>query len=648
MQTRLDHSPLVTKVGAVLRWASIALAAVGIVFVLGWLIHAAYCAFTNRLFTLFDYGLYTNMIWNSGRGRFFRCLLDDSYLKTHLSFSLVPLGLAYYVWDHCFTLWMLQWLSLIAGACIVAAVGVRHKLRLDLLAAILLFMVGYHYSQAVMLSEYHGISAYLFLLPWLYYCLSFNKRWVWLPLVLIAGLREDAFLLALPMLLYVAVRDRWKAGYWYAGGAVVYGIVAIVGLFPLLAGASLIERRGREIRLWSALQQVLSGAEGTGGGRPMFDREGLTLRGWSLFWLTLPTVPFWRRRGWVPLLVFPSLPLLQAMGSHFKLQYMMAVHYPAPILACLVPAMLEAVRPRDESSPPAPAGVPWATLYLLILTTVSHVLYGFVPGGGNRRQYAQYYARPHIDGVKALRAVKHLPRTGTVICSWKRAGFCANRSDLMVWRKFDPQRHSFDIVFESLGGMASKEGAHLRERLQAGTFGVRYFDGDYVIMEQGHDTARNAAVLAAAAGEGGIVQLVDSFRHGGGEKTHGGRPVRYWAGRRSTAEIVAYGRGMQLEPGRYRAAFHFAARAPAGAGHWGHLGLHVLNQPAVLVDAQVEPVATTGDEMRVQSMAFELTERTVVEPRVTGAAARLWMWKVEFRRIPQTSRTGIPARPPES
>ena len=38
-------------------------------WMLGWLAHAGFSAFTWNKFTLFDYGVYTNMIWNSGHGR---------------------------------------------------------------------------------------------------------------------------------------------------------------------------------------------------------------------------------------------------------------------------------------------------------------------------------------------------------------------------------------------------------------------------------------------------------------------------------------------------------------------------------------------------------------------------------------------------
>ena len=64
------------------------------------LIYGAWCAFTWGKFTLFDYGVYTNMIWNSAHGAPFKVLIDRSYLGTHLSFSLAILGVFFWIFDH--------------------------------------------------------------------------------------------------------------------------------------------------------------------------------------------------------------------------------------------------------------------------------------------------------------------------------------------------------------------------------------------------------------------------------------------------------------------------------------------------------------------------------------------------------------------
>ncbi|HPY62287.1 MAG TPA: DUF2079 domain-containing protein, partial [Kiritimatiellia bacterium] len=241
------------------------------------LLWSGFCAFTWRKFGLFDYGVYTNMIWNSGHGQLFRCLLDRTYLATHLSFSLALLGPLFYLWDHPFLLWVAQWLMLISGALILLRGALRAHVPAFLAWAIVLFLFGYHLNQQVLLSEFHGVSAYLLLVPWLYYCLRFQRRWVWLPWLLTLGLREDAGFIILPLLLYCAVRERWWPGYVYAALSVVYCLVAIQWLFPLLAGMSLQVRRAGHVN--NPLGNLLNPATGL-----------LRLR--ALLWVALPALPF--------------------------------------------------------------------------------------------------------------------------------------------------------------------------------------------------------------------------------------------------------------------------------------------------------------------------------------------------------------------
>lgn len=645
------------------------------VWVLFGLINVAFRAFTAKIFTLFDYGLYTNMIWNSGRGDFFRCLLDDTYLKTHLSFSLVLLGPFFWVFDHPFTLWMLQWAAIAVGGLICVWAGKRHGLRPGLLAVISLFWIGHHYGQAVALNEFHGVSMYMLLVPWLYYCLSFKKSMVWLPLILLLGLREDAFVLAVPMLIYVGVRDRWRAGYLYAGVAVAYGLIAMFGLYPLLAGRTLMQRRGRET---AGLFQKI------------FSEAGVQRRLWPWIWLLVPVVPFFRKRGWLPLLVFPALVYVQTFFSGDKNQHMLRLHYPAALLACLVPAMIEAIRRRPEASvvseetasssslsPGERGGVRGIAVYLLVVTVLSNMWLGFMPGGAIRptlrdlridtdawsfwaprmatRWEDNFYRRRNLDGMRALRAAKELPKKGTVICYWKTAGFCANRADFMCWRKFRPARHSFDIVFSGLGELNTESASkakrrhakRCRELLQGKEFGVQYFDGHYMILERGYSPARNAEVLVAYERSARTVRFKDMrvhehARRGIDNVIEGDVEMRYWEGDGVRAPItLAFGIGLPLQAGSYRAEYRLRSKRPRREvkGGWGRLSLHVLNQSEALAEADVEKIPAEGDVFRTQTLTFELAAPASIEPRATGGDAELWLHTVEFVRIAEQGST---------
>ena len=122
------------------------------------LLHSSFAAFTWKKYGLFDYGVYTNWIWNSGQGDFFRVLVDRSYLKTHLSFSLVPVGLLFRLWDHPFLLALFQWFLLIAGAGMLGAALRRRGASAMLTAAFLFFYIAYPFSSpgSISFSDFTG------------------------------------------------------------------------------------------------------------------------------------------------------------------------------------------------------------------------------------------------------------------------------------------------------------------------------------------------------------------------------------------------------------------------------------------------------------------------------------------------------------
>ncbi len=745
----------------------ISLAVLGGVFVWMALAHAAWCAFTWRLFTLFDYGVYTNMIWNSGHGRPFRMLLDFSYLRTHLSFTLALLGPLYRVWDHPFVLWVTQWIAMAVGAIVLWRTGRRHGLRPDLAVAVAAFVLVHHYSQAVALTEFHGVDLYLLLVPWLYHALCFRKAMVIWPLALILGLREDAFLLVTPLLLYFAVRDRWRAGYAYAALALAYGVLALFCLYPWFAGISLFARRARELGGWDF-------------GR-LLGEKALMARLSALWWVLLPTWPLWGRRGWLPIMLFLLAPLLQNLGSDYRPQYSLLLHYPAPVMACLGPALVEALRQRLDApggerlsfhgtmivwylaaslalmhlvrgfSPEdskrlltltaVPAAVAayafsrcpcviwdalrsrrdhpgclqlrhkllilllfsvlalvlvrwtvrfrvhdvellarhmplWRTLvlgaaaavcavdrlvallrrwlpqwtdrvarafapaagmgvsfHLLLAALLSHAAAGYAPWGGMRAETRPYYTTANLHGVRAVRAARHIPREGRLMCDWQLAGYCANRADLIAWRKYAPERHGFDLVFGELQDFRGKYGAEYQRLVSGDEFGAIYFDGEFFILQRGADSARNREIVQALSDQDVSVVMYKTARHRGGERMAAdGRIFRYWDGSRPGI-TVAYGVGLPLPAGRYEARLVYRAEPPRGrsgeAAGWGVFSAHRLHEPAALASAAIPPRA--GRQTCV--IRFVLEEETVVEPRVIGGAAALWLDVCRFRPV---------------
>lgn len=212
-----------------------------------WLLLGSYFWFTWRPWAWGDYGIYTNMLWNTGHGAPFQYGDGRSYLVTHLSFSLAPYGLLYRIWDHPLVLMYVQWASFAAGAIFLCRSAIRARIPALPLAALLLFYTTYPFAQSVLLSPFHGVSQYFLLLPWLYFCASYARKWTIVPLLLLLALREDAFLNALPILLYISVRDRWRAGYVYAAASFLYGVLAIFVLYPWINGVSVFAYRKMEV-----------------------------------------------------------------------------------------------------------------------------------------------------------------------------------------------------------------------------------------------------------------------------------------------------------------------------------------------------------------------------------------------------------------
>jgi hypothetical protein len=205
----------------------------------------------------------------------------------------------------------------------------------------------------------------------------------------------------------------------------------------------------------------------------------------------LPIAIFWRRKwGWVSILAFLSLVLIQAVGSSYPHQNLLAKHYPAPVMVCLAVGLMESAARGRRGLPEA---LRWAwvrSLCLLLVTAASYVLCGELPGGKNSTSQTR---RVHPAGLAALRAAASAPRDGTLCCPRWLAGFCANRADLVD----DSRVARVDAVFTDLRGLRPRYGADFLDWLANGEFGVTFFDGQYAVMRRGSDASRNPEVLAA-------------------------------------------------------------------------------------------------------------------------------------------------------
>jgi uncharacterized membrane protein len=602
-----------------MRWMTVGLLALSVV-ILGALTWAGYCAMTNGLFALFDYGRYTNMIWNSGHGDFYRCLVTGNYLSSHLSFSLALLGPLFFVWDDPFLLSVVQIWFLAAGGIVLLATGRRLGVPAVWVAGLLVWFVGYPYTQSVHLSEFHGVSANFVLVPWLYYCLHFARRMGWIPLLLILGLREEAGFMVVPLLLYHAVAHRWKGGYVMAGVALVYAVLAITVLYPVLLGHTIFAQHAGKSDLGSILASWSAANNG--------------VRWRSLALIFLPALLLWRG-GWRPLLAIPSLAVIITLCSAWPRQFGMLLQHPGPVVAVMSVAMLEAASVasrRDTGWKPARAA--WGAAYLVLVTALVHGWQGFLPGTRNDNRM---YSRPSSEGQQALWISRNVvPREGVLVTRQRMAAYVGNRSDLLTWDTMTSE-HRVDVVFDVLDRLAAEKGVSVRAWLESGEFGVRYSDGYFVVLQRGADTNRNAQIL----GEWGlpVVHFAWTKMEGRGDNRCVERAgvVRHWERKAKRREpVLSYNDFARLVPGSYLAEFHLRANQPPeyAVDAWGMLRLYRLGTSQSLAEQAIQPTPAGGGFYHVQRIPFELKETLDVEPRVFGGDATLWLNRVVFRALP--------------
>ena len=571
---------------------------------------SAISAFSAQNFLMSDYGVYTNTLYNLARGNGFKFLVDHSYLRTHLSFSLILLTPLFWFIRHPTLLIFVQWLFLIGGCAILYRIMRKTSVPAVLRAAILFFVCAYPMTQSVMLSEFHGVSAYYLLLPWLLHEIMFRKRLVILPLICILGLREEAGIIILPMLLYAAFAHKWRTGFIMAGVSTLYAVIAVTVLFPLINGVSLFEVRAMEAS--------------TAGITSALGSDALITRAEALIWVILPIVPFIALCGRksLPIALFPLTALTAALLSGMTRQHSLTFHYPAPIIAAMACGMVLALRggcTRHKLLLPS-------VVSLILLIIVAHSMNGFFMGS---RSAHPVYASIDPRMKPLMNILQSTPKTGMLLAHRRVAPYFSMREDVMVWRYFDRTIHDPDIVVCDLSEFYSKDQKWLRSAMQEGEYGVTVECPPYLLIERGAnssiDLIKNRTVYAS---------LMQS--HGGDlDYSNDTGLTRYWCGLARKAPItIAYGVPVPLMAGSYEATFRIKATAdtPAPEKGFGVLSIHPMNQAATLAEAEAIPSSDTPDFFDLV-VPFTIDADMDVEPRVTGGGAELWLSTVTFRRV---------------
>lgn len=541
------------------RWVS-ATAMIGWVVTAVVLLYGSFALFCAFKYQINDHGIYTNFLWNSAHGAPFRYLIDDNYLGVHLSYTLLLVAPLFHVWDHPFLLSVVQWSMGLAGSLLTGWLARRMGLRAPLPAVLSLFFLAYPFTQAVLLCDFHGVCLYYVLFPALYGCLLFRKGWAWIPLVLIAGLREEAALLVVPLLLWFAVRERWRLGWVLSGLAIGYAVMAMTVLFPWINGEHLHASRSNYV----GVEAVAS----------TFSASGLVSRGLALVWFFLPAAVVVRGRGWWAVAAIPSVALLIPMCSGVSRINSLEVMYSAAPFTLLVLALLEVFRSRLHTTPPASSDrIAW----WLASATVFAVL--LIDRIGPAEHGVRMPRRWDIDlnGRAALRAADLIPRDGILLTTRSLAGMAGNRRDLMVLREGVTPEMFEAVRYVFAENMALESGV-LRlmiAQLETGAFGVVYSDNHASLLERGAATGRNSEVSSMLALQGRRLAFC-ALRAPAGvdvEMSERGR-VRHWPGGGEGAPAIAKHSDVFLLPkGRYR--IRALVQVGSGAGDAGYLSLYL-------------------------------------------------------------------------
>lgn len=573
---------------------------------------AGFCAYSWQRNRLSDYGIYLNMMWNTAHGEPFRYLIDGSYLRIHLSYTVGLLGFAFRIVDHPILLVVLQWACSAVGTLILVTTARKLGFEPSWTAALAFFYAAYRFVQALLVHQFHGVALYLLLVPALYAALKFRSNCAWPLLALTLGIREDAFLVILPLLLHAALRDRRRDRWLMLAMSILYGFLAIFVIYPTLAGISIFEKRTAEIPSLVDLGD--------------YSRQAVAARIRAIALVATPLLVAGRR--FFTALFYPSFALAVSLASKWPSQYGLGSHYGASVVSTMAVGLLEALsKTKNSSDPPIKYRIsPWfPPLWLAGVTILVHLESGFLWGGGKSRHF---YYLINERAMSILAAAKHIPKDGVLITSDELVAFCGNRRDLMVWH-IPSRPKPYDHVFAALGDLPKLDGGRVWSELQSGVLGVRFSNGRYAVLSRGFDTRANQEVLEFARHR----LIHGSARHGGMDLMRGDLPVRYWEGDGSRAPInLSHGRFWRLDPGVYSFTLEYVAETPRRSVRktWGWFSLHLLNSPEELARAEIPPVAGSAGDLQTLDLEFTNSQSCNIEFRVTGGDAPLWLYRVKY------------------
>jgi len=184
----------------------------------------AYCAMIcwfsildhrNLASTVYDLGIYDNLVWQTAHGHFLDCSLirGGNHMSAHFDPILLLLAPVYLLYPHAETLLVVQTLWLASGA-LPLWLAARRRLKNEWMATILaLVYFLYPALHGVSMFDFHSVALMVPLAMWAVYLLDLGAmRRYWLVFALLLATREDISLLNCFIGAYAILVGRTRTG----------------------------------------------------------------------------------------------------------------------------------------------------------------------------------------------------------------------------------------------------------------------------------------------------------------------------------------------------------------------------------------------------------------------------------------------------
>lgn len=260
---RPPEDPFVAARHARLAKAAFAVAFVGYVAIVG---HFSLLDHRNLATSVYDMGIYDNLVWQTAHGFFLECSLirGGNHMSAHFDPILWLLAQIYRFYQHSETLLVFQTIWLASGALPLWALA-RKRLKNEWMAAILVVVYFLHPAlHGVNMFDFHSVMLMVPLAMWAVYLLDVGglKRY-WLVFALLLATREDISILNCFIGTYAILIGRTRTGLATIFVSMIY--LACVKLYVMADSSLLMSADKAYSYIYFYEEMIPHGAEGARG-----------------------------------------------------------------------------------------------------------------------------------------------------------------------------------------------------------------------------------------------------------------------------------------------------------------------------------------------------------------------------------------------